>query len=286
MVTDKRQDFSDKAAARSRVLIPSGSILFKSNMTNTNPSQSYISVDLIEGINAIRFNREHKKNAFTGKMYDDMSDALRAGDQSDAVGCHLFLGSPGVFSAGNDIQDFIDHGLKDGGLGQEVLRFLKTLVTTEKPLVAGVDGLAIGIGTTLLLHCDLVYASDRSFFQTPFVDLGLVPEAASSLVAPKLMGHAKAFSLLALGERFTALQAEQCGLINQVTEVADLDNTAMSAAKKLAKKPASALSTTRQLIRGDRSDIILRIDEEAKHFSEHLATEDAQSAFARFVNKS
>ncbi len=255
-------------------------------MTSSNATQSYISVTLIDGINIIRFDREHKKNAFTGEMYDDMSDALRAGDQNAGVGCHLFLGGQGTFSAGNDIQDFIDHGFKNGGLGQEVLRFLKTLVTTDKPLVAGVDGLAIGIGTTLLLHCDLVYASDRSFFQTPFVDLGLVPEAASSLVAPKLMGHAKAFSLLALGERLSAQQAERCGLINQVTANDDLDDLAMSAAKKLAKKPASALSTTRKLIRGDRSDILLRIDEEAKHFSAHLATEDAQNAFARFVNKS
>ena len=255
-------------------------------MTRTNTSQSHILVTLSEGINIIRFNREHKKNAFTGEMYDDMSDALRVGDQNKSVGCHLFLGGDGVFSAGNDIQDFIDHGLKSGGLGEEVLRFWRTLVTTEKPLVAGVDGLAIGIGTTLLLHCDLVYASDRSFFQTPFVDLGLVPEAASSLVAPKLMGHAKAFSLLALGERFTAHQAEQCGLINQAMGVDNLLDTAMSAAKVLSKKPVSALATTRQLFRGDRSDILLRIDEEAAHFSAHLATEDAQNAFARFVNKS
>ncbi len=255
-------------------------------MNTPAKSCSEISVSIVENINLIGFERERKKNAFTGEMYDCMSEALLSGDQDQQVRCHLFLGSPGVFSAGNDIQDFIDHGLKQGGLGEEVLRFLRTLVTAKKPLVAGVDGLAIGIGTTMLLHCDLVYASDRSFFQTPFVDLGLVPEAASSLVAPRLLGYQKAFSLLALGDRFTAEEAERCGLVNKVTSSDALAGVAQEAAQNLGKKPASALATTRQLIRGDRTEILKRIDEEAEHFSRHLATEDAQNAFARFMRKS
>ena len=255
-------------------------------MNNSTTLNADISVMISERVSAICFEREKKKNAFTGDMYNRMSDALETGDQDDEVGCHLFQGSAGVFSAGNDIQDFIDHGLKQGSLGEEVLRFLRTLVTTEKPIVAAVDGLAIGIGTTLLMHCDLVYASDRSFFQTPFVNLGLVPEAGSSLVAPRLMGHQKAFALLALGDRFTADEAERCGLVNCVTTAAELTETAQAAAKNLAAKPASALATTRRLIRGDRTEILQRIDDEAKHFSVHLATAEAQNAFARFMNKS
>ncbi|MBX2869195.1 MAG: crotonase/enoyl-CoA hydratase family protein [Acidiferrobacterales bacterium] len=252
--------------------------------TPATPAQE-VSVNIADHVSVIRFEREHKKNAFTGQMYDCMSEALQSGDQDEEVRCHLFLGSDGVFSAGNDIQDFIDHGLQQGGLGKEVLQFLRTLVTTEKPLVAGVDGLAIGIGATMLMHCDLVYASDRSFFQTPFVDLGLVPEAASSLLAPRLLGHQKAFSLLALGERLTAEEAERCGMVNKVTNSEDLENIAQAAAQNLGRKPMSALQTTRKLIRGDRASILERIDQEAEHFSTHLATKEAQNAFARFMNK-
>ena len=158
------------------------------------------------GVQVIRLNRAEKKNAITRAMYQAMTDALKAGDADDSVRATLFLGSDGCFSAGNDMNDFLAFAM-GGSMGGEVLDFLHALAAHGKPLVSGVDGLAIGIGTTIHLHCDLTYASIRTEFRTPFVDLALVPEAASSLLAPRLMGHQRAFALLAAGEGFSATAA-------------------------------------------------------------------------------
>ena len=254
-------------------------------MHSDQSGETGVSVSAADGINIIRFDRASKKNAITGEMYERLSSALSAAEADTAIRVHVILGSPGVFSAGNDIQDFIDHGLKQGGLGAEVLEFLRTLVMLEKPIVAGVDGLAIGIGATMLLHCDIVYASESSFLQTPFVDLGLVPEAASSLIVPGLMGYQRAFGMLALGERLSAEDAWRGGLVSKVLDSSELESETLDVAARLAKKPPEALATTRKLIRGERGDILKRIEEEAVHFSHHLASDAAQQAFARFMNK-
>ena len=237
------------------------------------------------GINTIRFNRADKKNAITADMYTAFTKAITQGEQGDEVRVHVILGQPGVFTAGNDLKDFLAKTSDDPGLGSEVLGFLRTLVNTTKPLVAGVDGLAIGIGTTMLMHCDLVYATARSFFQTPFTNLGLVPEAASSLIGPRLFGQQRAFALLAMGERWSAQSAFEAGLINKILTEQDLEPEVMNAATTLAAKPPKSLAITRQLLRGDQTETLARIDREAEYFSQQLASPEAQQAFAAFLNR-
>ena len=237
------------------------------------------------GVRTIRFNRVDKKNAITSDMYATMADALDEGEADPAVRVFLFLGRPGVFSAGNDIGDFIARAT-DGGLGEPVLRFLRGLARAQKPIVAGVDGLAIGVGTTMLMHCDLVYASPATVVKTPFLDLGLVPEAASSLIAPRLMGQARAFELLVLGTAFDAERAREAGIVNAVIASEALEQTATDAARAVAAKPPEALRIARRLLRGDPEEIIARIEEEAVAFRDRLASKEAQSAFMAFMMKS
>ncbi|MCH9764479.1 MAG: enoyl-CoA hydratase/isomerase family protein, partial [Alphaproteobacteria bacterium] len=157
------------------------------------------------GVQVVELVRPQKKNALTQAMYCAMSDALEEGDRDDAVSVHVLFGSEGVFTAGNDITDFLSHatGASDGAGLSEVLRFIKLLPNVAKPMLVGVDGAAVGVGTTLLFHCDMVFATPRSAFATPFLDLGLVPEAGSSVLMPRCMGYARAFEMLVLGETFT-----------------------------------------------------------------------------------
>ena len=234
------------------------------------------------GVQVIRLNRAEKKNAITRAMYQAMTDALKAGDADESVRTTLILGSAGCFSAGNDMNDFLAFAM-GGTMGREVIDFLHALATHAKPLVSGVDGLAIGIGTTIHLHCDLTYASTRTEFRTPFVDLALVPEAASSLLAPRLMGHQRAFALLAAGEGFSAEAARDAGLVYAVVEPAAVEDEALAAARRLAAKPPQALSIARSLIRGTRADVSARIDEEAAHFSAQLKSPEARAAFEAFM---
>jgi len=175
----------------------------------------HIVVERHGAVQSIRMNRPEKKNALTSAMYAAMAEALKAGEADHAVAVHVLFGVPGAFTAGNDLEDFA-RAAATGNLGLQVLDFLMALANLEKPIVCGVDGLAIGIGTTALLHADLVYASDRSLFRTPFLDLGLVPEGASSLLAPRLMGHPLAFELLCLGNGFDAPRAASVGMVNRV----------------------------------------------------------------------
>ncbi|MBY5549504.1 crotonase/enoyl-CoA hydratase family protein [Rhizobium leguminosarum] len=237
------------------------------------------------GVQLIRFNRLEKKNAITRAMYRTMADALNAANADPAIRVTAFLGTEGCFSAGNDLNDFLAAAIGGGGLGQEILDFLYALVNAEKPVVSGVDGLAIGIGTTIHLHCDLTIASSRSQFRTPFVDLALVPEAASSLVAPRLMGHQRAFAMLAAGEAFSAVEAKEAGLVWKVVEPGEVDSLTLGTAATLAAKPPEALRIARDLIRGDRGEIIARIDEEARYFSARLKSAEARAAFEAFMRR-
>lgn len=234
------------------------------------------------GVQVIRLNRPEKKNAITRDMYRTMTDALRAGDVDPAVRATLLLGSEGCFSAGNDMADFLAFAM-GGTMGREVVDFLHALTAHNKPLVSGVDGIAIGIGTTIHMHCDMTVASPASIFKAPFVDLALVPEAASSLIAPRLMGHQRAFALLVAGEGFSAEQAREAGLIWKVSEAVEAD--AMELASRLASKPPEALRTSRELLRGNREDIAGRIDEEAHHFAVRLRSAEARAAFEAFMAK-
>lgn len=245
-----------------------------------------IELSTADGVQTIRISRAEKKNALTSDMYAAMAAALTGGDSSDDVGAHLILGQPGIFTAGNDIGDFIKAATRTGGLSSPVLDFLRAIAASRKPVVAGVDGAAIGVGTTMLMHCDMAYATPDSRFKTPFVDLGIVPEAGSSLLAPRLMGHAAAFELLVMGTGLTAQRAYECGILNGVVDASDLEETAREAAVALAKKPPQALQISRDLIRGKRADILARIDEEAGHFAERLKSPEAQAAFMAFMTKS
>ena len=217
-------------------------------------------------------------------MYAALAAAITVGEQSDAVGAHLFLGAPGTFTAGNDLTDFVDPDVVSAS-DAPVLAFLEALIGARKPLVAAVDGLAVGIGTTLLLHCDLVYASPTASLRTPFVDLGLVPEAASSLLLPQRCGHAIAFELLCLGSALSAQRALTAGLINEIVPVEQLEDKAMAAAMSLARKPRHALSNSRRLLRGDTDAVRARMREEFTLFAEHLRSDEAKTAIGAFVNK-
>ncbi|KQT88052.1 crotonase/enoyl-CoA hydratase family protein [Aurantimonas sp. Leaf443] len=241
----------------------------------------HVRVEAEAGILTIAMERPQKKNALTREMYAAMTQALQRADADAAIRAVVFTGVPGAFSSGNDIGDFA--AIAAGGdLPAEVPLFLHALAGAEKPLIAAVDGLAIGIGTTLLLHCDLAYASPASQFRTPFLDLGLVPEAASSLIAPRIMGHQRAFALLVLGEAFTAEEAREAGLVHRVVD-GGVTEAAMAAARKLSQRAPEALAIARGLVRGPREEITARIEEELTHFARRLRSPEAQAAFKAFL---
>ena len=249
-----------------------------------------IEVAIENGVQTVRLNRPEKKNAITSAMYAAMADAIKAGWADGNVRATLFLGTPGAFSSGNDIVDFMQVAqLGSEGSGERgsmpVFDFLEAIIMSQKPLVAGVDGLAIGVGVTMLMHCDYVVASGRSQFRTPFVDLGLVPEAGSSLLAPQLMGHHKAFELLAMGEGWSAEDAKAAGIVNRITGGDELEAAAIAAAGKIAAKPPEAMKLSRDLIRGDRSPILARMRQEAEIFGKRLKSDEAKAAFMAFMAK-
>jgi enoyl-CoA hydratase/carnithine racemase len=244
-----------------------------------------IEVSRSGGVQILRIMRPERKNALTGAMYRALSDALEAGEASAEIAAHVIFGSNGIFSAGNDIADFLATAQGEAGLGPDVLRFIRLLPALEKPLLAGVDGPAVGIGTTLLLHCDLVYASPAAIFSTPFLDLGLVPEAASSLLMPRAMGHVRAFEMLALGEPFSAERALHSGLINGIVPADRLEDVVIAAAVRLANKPPEALRLARRLLKGDPAATRARMDEEAALFTERLRSPEALAAFQAFLGK-
>jgi enoyl-CoA hydratase/carnithine racemase len=244
-----------------------------------------ISISIADGVQTLRFTRPDKKNALTAAMYVAIAAALEKGDASADVAVHLFIGSGGIFTAGSDINEFLARSRGEADLTGPVVRFIRALPQVRKPMVAAVDGLAVGIGTTLLFHCDLVYATPAASFRTPFLDLGLVPEAGSSLLAPQRMGHQRAFELLALGDPFPAERAREAGLVNAIVPAENLKATARQAAARLAAKPPEALAATRALMRGDPAAIIQRIDQEVAIFAERLSSPEAREAFSAFLEK-
>lgn len=241
-------------------------------------------ISIADGVQTIRFNRPGKKNALTAAMYGAMSDAIEAGDVNPDVAVHVILGSGGVFSSGNDINDFVAT-TRGTSVPTQVLRFIRLLPRIAKPIVAGVDGPAVGIGTTMLFHCDLVYATPGAVFATPFLDLGLVPEAASSLLMPQRMGYARAFEMLALGSPFPSSRMVEAGLVNAVVAASDLESKVADAALALAAKPPEALKAARRLMRGDPAELIKRTDAEAVTFAERMSSPEAREAFQAFLEK-
>jgi enoyl-CoA hydratase/carnithine racemase len=232
-------------------------------------------------VRIIQMNRPEKKNALTQPMYAEMTRSLREVEANEAIRCVMIAGAPGAFCAGSDINDFLKAA--EGGLKPITIDFLQALARNRKPLVAAVGGLAIGIGVTMLLHCDYVVAATGATFATPFTKLGLIPEAASSLLAPMRMGHARAFSMLVLGRPLSAEQAKDAGLINDVVDPAAVDKTALQAAREIAALPAGAVAVSRALMRGQLETVVKRIETEAMHFKERLKSDEARAAFAAFL---
>lgn len=251
-------------------------------------SDSHILVErpqALPGVMVIRFNRPEKKNAITSAMYNRMTAALEEANGDETVRAVAFLGTEGCFSAGNDMGDFLTYALSGSKEAPAAAVFIKALALAEKPLVSGVDGLAIGIGTTLNLHCDMTVASGRSLFRTPFVDLALVPEAASSLLAPRIMGNQRAFAMLVAGEGFSAQAALDAGLVWKIVEPETVEAETLSLAASLAARPPQALRIARDLVRGSRDEVLARIDEELVHFSAQLKSAEARAAFEAFMRR-
>lgn len=244
----------------------------------------HILISRDEAVQTIRFNRPDKMNAITRDMYASINAALNAGEADDAVRCQVLLGTPGAFSSGNDMQDFMAFAAS-GEMGTEVLDLLYTLAGLTKPLISGVDGLAIGIGTTIHMHCDLTLATPDSVFKTPFVDLGLVPEAASTLLAPALMGHQRAYALLALGQDMSAQAALDAGLIYKIVEPAILEAEVAKTASKIADRAPTAMAHAKRLMKPDPEVLKSRINEEAELFAAQLISDEARQAFMAFMSR-
>jgi enoyl-CoA hydratase/carnithine racemase len=228
------------------------------------------------------FARPQKKNAITGAMYDALVEAFETAERDPGIGAFVLSGKGGVFTAGNDIADFLAVASRADG-DFPAWRFVSKLAEFEKPLVAAVDGLAVGVGTTLCFHCDLVYATAQARFQMPFVNLGLVPEAGSSLLAPQRFGRARAAEFLLLAEPFGAEQAHALGLVNAILPQAELMAHAMRKAAELAAKPRAALLATRRLMRGDGEALKARMAEETHAFAAALKSDEARAAFEAFL---
>jgi enoyl-CoA hydratase/carnithine racemase len=229
--------------------------------------------DLQGGVRLITLNRPEKKNALTGAMYDAMREALAEADASDQVGAVVFAGQPGMFSAGNDLADFMGQSsgdkAGDGFTASPALAFIRQLARTRTPMVAAVDGIAVGIGATLCLHCDLVYASPAARLRMPFVELGLVPEAASSYLLPLRVGRLRATELLLLSRPLDADEAQ-----------------ALAQATRLAALPRGALAASRALIRGDQAQVEAALEAEAKAFDAQLRSPESQERLAAFLSRS
>jgi enoyl-CoA hydratase/carnithine racemase len=234
-------------------------------------------------VRTLRMNRLAKKNALTLAMYDAMAAAIEESATNNAIRCLLVAGGPGAFCAGNDIGDFMQAPDAAGAVAGPTLRFLYSLARCEKPLVAAVSGVAVGVGTTMLMHCDHVVAAADARFSTPFVALGLTPEATSSLLAPRLMGHANAFALLVMGRPLDAGQAKALGIVNTVVPAADVEAEAMRAAREISALPPEGVLAARRLLRGSAEEIIARIDAEAAEFRVRLKSPEARAAFAGFL---
>lgn len=242
----------------------------------------FIACSTEDGILTIRFNRPEKKNALLTGMYSGAAAALRDAAAETDVRVVVITGTGDSFTAGNDLKDFLANPPAPDA---PVFAFMHTLAAFPKPVVAAVNGLAIGIGTTLLLHCDLAYAVPGAVFQLPFVNLAVVPEFASSLLLPRLVGHARAAELLMLGETFTAARACELGLINDVIDTDRLMPTARAKAAALAAKPPAALRQAKALLRGDGRDVAACIEREARAFGACLASPEFKEAASAFLEK-
>ena len=233
----------------------------------------------------VRINRLSRKNALTQAMYTALADAIKTAEADNNIRCILFTGSAECFTAGNDLGEF-SAGMPGDFRDTPVGRFLFGLATSLKPVVAAVNGAAIGIGTTMLLHCDLVYAGNNTRFQMPFANLGLCPEGGSSLLLPQWLGRVRAAELLMLGGVFSADDAHRLGLINQICEPAETESVALDTCRRISEQPPAAMRATRDLLNRAGFRILeTTMLEEAKLFGERLQSAEAAEAFRAFAEK-
>ena len=234
----------------------------------------------------ITLRRPEKKNAITQEMYREMSDAIDKAQNNPNIRCIIITGGSGVFTAGNDLEDFLKDGTSDADTprasASNAAKFLYSLAHNVKPIVAAVDGVAIGIGTTMLFHCDYVLASTTAKFSTPFIHLGLVPEGASSLLMPRTMGHQRAFAMLVMGRTMTADDARVAGFVNTVVAPGHTEVEARKVAREICALPAEAVAISRKLLKLPPEDMTRRIDQEGHLFGERMRSKEAIAAFKAF----
>ena len=243
-----------------------------------------ILINTDKGVCTLTLNRVERKNSINVAMYIALADALDAATQDAAVRTVVIQGHESIFSAGNDISDFLN--VPPAGQDSPVFRFLRGISMFVKPIVAAVCGPAVGVGTTMLLHCDLVYAGDNAAFSMPFVNLGLCPEAASSLLVPQLTGYHRAAEALLLGEPFTAETALEMGLVNRIVPPSEANALAQQQARKMASKPLSSLIETKRLMKASNAPLLAaRMLEEGASFGRMLKEPAAREAFTAFMEK-
>jgi enoyl-CoA hydratase/carnithine racemase len=255
-------------------------------MDYVNQANSGVAIEQADGLLILGFARPEKKNAITGAMYQVLADALARAETDPAVRAILFRGSEQIFSAGNDLEDFMQR--PPTSADAPVLQFLRRISGAGKPVLAAVAGAAVGIGTTLLLHCDMVYAADNARFSLPFAPLGLCPEAASSLLLPRLAGYQRAAEKLLTGDPFDAHEALAMGLVNKVLPAAELLPYAIAQARKLIALPAASLRVTKALMKGGTAgavEVATAMDAELIHFSQMLRAPEAREAMTAFFEK-
>lgn len=235
------------------------------------------------GVIRLTFNRPEKKNALDGEMYRALIAALEMASRDRETRAVVFEGAGGAFTAGNDLADF--RNLFQGPGEFPALTFVRMLATFDKPMVAAVTGDAIGVGATMLLHCDLVYAEPQARLRMPFVDLGVVPEAGASLLLPRRIGMACASQYLLLGETLSGEEAHRLGLVNTLAAPDKVAEVALTAAQTLAAKPAGAIDAARRLMRGDPAELVARIEAEAADFAKALAEPQTQARLTAFLSR-
>ena len=250
----------------------------------TPSADPHILYEIEQALFIITINRVEKKNALTGTMYRALADGLRQADANPKVRVIMIRGADDCFTSGNDVNDF--QKPRSDNEERPSVYFMKTISRTSKPVIAAISGLAIGIGTTLLLHCDLVYASEQCFLQLPFTRLRICPEAGSSLLLPAIIGHQRASELLLLGDRFSARKALEYGMVNEVLPQSEYLAFALAKAHELASLPGDAIVTSKRLIKRRPENVLpATIEEELKEFGRLLKSPEAQAIVAAFLNR-
>jgi enoyl-CoA hydratase/carnithine racemase len=247
----------------------------------------HIIVEDMDSTRTITMRRPEKKNTLTQEMYLAISDAIDSAQSNPAIRCLILTGRSGVFTAGNDIGDFLQAATAEDGVTRprNAVIFLQSLVNNNKPIIAAVDGIAIGIGTTMVFHCDYVIASTTTTFSSPFIQYGLVPDGATSLLVPRMVGHQRAFSMLIMGRPMTAEDAREAGLVNTVVSPGHAVIEAKKVAREICALPADAVAISRKLLKLPTEDMFRRIGQEDHLFGERMRSPEAIAAFQNFFHR-